>query len=61
MDDITRRRREERAKQIAQEIDPKAGGFFRKSMERAALLGMDYVNPQGDELAPTLAKTLSQS
>lgn len=37
-----KKRRERRAREIALEIDPMAGGFFRSCMERAALLGMEY-------------------
>lgn len=58
MDEITQRRREARAREIAQEVDPQAGGFFRKCLERAALLGMDYASPAGDEGQPTMARTL---
>lgn len=58
MDDLTKQRREARARQIATEVDPQAGGFFRRGLERAALLGMEFTNPAADETAPTPAKTL---
>lgn len=40
---IGERRRIARAEQIAHEVDPNAGGFFRKCLERAALLGMEFM------------------
>ena len=39
----------ERAKAIAQEIDPKAGDFFRRSMERAARMGMRFIEEENKE------------
>jgi len=49
MDDIAKKLREKRAREIAQEIDPAAGGFFRACMERAALLGMEHVDAANRE------------
>ena len=58
MDELTKRRRNARAVEIASEVDPQAGGFFRRCLERAAMLGMEYANPRGDENAPTAAESL---
>lgn len=43
-----RKRFIEMAAQIAQEIDPKAGGFFRRCLERAAILGMEAEARESD-------------
>jgi hypothetical protein len=40
--DFVRRRREAKARDIAQEVDPLAGGFFRQQLVRAALAGMEF-------------------
>ena len=40
--DLAQRRREARARDIAQEIDPQAGGFFRACLVEAALKGMEF-------------------
>lgn len=54
MTDFEKKRREKRARQIAQEIDPQSGGFFRNCMTRAALLGMEFVSPlDGESVADT--------
>lgn len=44
--DITKKLREKRAREIAREIDPVAGDFFRRCMEQAALLGMAFADSQ---------------
>lgn len=38
---------QERAERIAQEIDPAAGGFFRRCLERAAIKGMESETSDG--------------
>jgi hypothetical protein len=46
IDEITKRRREQRAAEIAQQIDPQAGGYFKRMLERAALAGMEEADKQ---------------
>lgn len=36
------RRWNARAVEIASEVDPECGGFFRRCLQQAALLGMEY-------------------
>jgi hypothetical protein len=36
-------RREAKAREIAEQIDAEAGGYFRRCLERAALLGMEFM------------------
>ena len=42
MTELERKRDTEKAKQIALELDPKAGAFFRQLLISAALAGMAY-------------------
>ena len=48
MDEITLRRRMAKATEIAKDIDPAAGGFFRGNLERAVLAGMDAADAEID-------------
>lgn len=42
LDDIDKARREAAARDIAQQLDPQAGGFFRQCLVDAALKGMEF-------------------
>ncbi len=44
------------ARKIAAEVDPQAGGFFRRSLERAALLGITAGFEGGALVADTFAR-----
>jgi hypothetical protein len=47
------KRWEARAAAIIQEIDPQAGGFFRRCLERAALKGMEFAADESTADAST--------
>lgn len=40
--ELAKKQRNARAVEIATEVDPQCGGYFRSCLQRAALLGMEY-------------------